>query len=121
MNIQAISPGTLFKFALSVSWLIVSAGFTRLVIGQTRLVSAGLSGPVVVLALIALTLAGLSVCVDEPRYLAVSAIAAIATLAVALVLIAMGAAHETGLAMAVGASVAAATSLTRLRILIQLR
>jgi hypothetical protein len=121
MNIKAIGPGTLFTLASTLGWLIVTVSLARLLIGQTRLVSAGFGGPAVVLALIALVLAGLSVRVDEPRYLAVSAMVAVATLAVAVVLIAFGAAHETGVAMAVGASVAAATSLARLRILIRLR
>lgn len=121
MNIKVIGPGTLFRLASTLGWLIVTVSFARLLIGQTRLVSAGFGGPAVVLALIALVLAGLSVRVDEPRYLAVSAMVAIATLAVAVVLIASGAAHETGVAMAVGASVAAATSLARLRVWIRLR
>jgi hypothetical protein len=121
VNSQVTRPGTLLRLVMGVAWLIVSGSFARLLIGQTGLVSAGLGGAVLVAALIALILAWVSVRVEEPRYLAISTVAALATLAVAVVLMALRAAHETGVAMAVGASVAAATSYVQLRAYVRLR
>lgn len=87
------------RLLLSLAWLGVSLAFAHLSLDSTRPRSVDVHGWLAAAAAVALVLAAASCLGHGPRLRVVSGVAAMLTTLVALGLVAVGAAHETGMAL----------------------
>ena len=96
---------------LSLAWLGVSLAFAHLFLDSTGPRSVDVHGCLAAAAAVALLLAAASCFGHGPRLGVVSGVAAMLTTLVALGLVAVGAAHETGMTLVVGGAVIAVVSM----------
>jgi hypothetical protein len=99
------------RIGVTGTWLVVAAAFAHLAVDSTRPRSIDLQGILTVAAAGAVLLAAITWFGRGQRLRTASAAAGLLTVAVALALIALRAAHETGLALVMGGGLIAFLSL----------
>jgi len=111
VTIAVVRRPILRSLVVTLAWLGVSIAFVHLFLNATRPRSLAFLGLFAAAAVVALVLAWVSGFGPADRLRPVSGIAAGLTALVALGLIALGAAHETGLGLILGAAVIAVVSM----------